>query len=194
MSSRLNIPSTINDPSYRYTMPKMSLRQESRLNGVKTNIVNLPDLASALRVPDIVVMKFFCGELGASHVSTSIMTGDHTYDSLLKSLDKFIHAYVLCKKCNYPELKYNIDKKNVFGKCNSCSTIRTLDTLTKAGKQLHKEVPSFNPSGMDITDTDKAGAGKTKKGKAGMMIEESKDEMMPPPKEEGKKKKKAVQE
>lgn len=32
-------------------MPKMILKQESRLNGVKTNIFNLDEVAWALRVP-----------------------------------------------------------------------------------------------------------------------------------------------
>jgi len=31
-------------------MPKMVLKQESRLNGVKTNIFNLDEVAAALRV------------------------------------------------------------------------------------------------------------------------------------------------
>jgi hypothetical protein len=31
-------------------MPKMVLKQESRLNGVKTNIFNLDEVAKALRV------------------------------------------------------------------------------------------------------------------------------------------------
>jgi hypothetical protein len=33
-------------------MPKMILKQESRLNGVKTNIFNLDEVAKALRVPE----------------------------------------------------------------------------------------------------------------------------------------------
>lgn len=37
--------------SDRYKMPKMVLKQESRLNGVKTNIFNLDEVAQALRVP-----------------------------------------------------------------------------------------------------------------------------------------------
>jgi hypothetical protein len=32
-------------------MPKMILKQESRLNGVKTNIFNLDEVAKSLRVP-----------------------------------------------------------------------------------------------------------------------------------------------
>ena len=33
-------------------MPKMVLKQESRLNGVKTNIFNLDEIAKSLRVPE----------------------------------------------------------------------------------------------------------------------------------------------
>jgi hypothetical protein len=69
-------------------MPKMSLKQESRLNGVKTNIVNIEDVADALRVPSIVIMKFMTAELGASMEKTSIVKGDHTYSAMLKHLDE----------------------------------------------------------------------------------------------------------
>ena len=40
-------------------MPKMVLKQESRLNGVKTNIFNLDEVAKALRVPDEGIPSFF---------------------------------------------------------------------------------------------------------------------------------------
>lgn len=39
-------------------MPKMVLKQESRLNGVKTNVFNLDDVAKALRVPGEGKLKF----------------------------------------------------------------------------------------------------------------------------------------
>jgi translation initiation factor 5 len=105
---RINIPSTIQDPAYRYTMPKMQLKQESRLNGVKTNITNLIDVANAVRVPELTIIKYFCTEVGSSHVSDSIITGSHTYENLLKLLDKFIAKYVLCGNCKYPEVAYEV--------------------------------------------------------------------------------------
>ena len=42
-----------------YKMPQMKLAQESRLNGVKTNIKNLMDVARALRVPESAILKYF---------------------------------------------------------------------------------------------------------------------------------------
>ena len=45
----LNIPSTVNDPNYRYRMPKMQLKIESKGNGIKTNIINLADVAKHVR-------------------------------------------------------------------------------------------------------------------------------------------------
>ncbi len=69
-------------------MPKMTLKQESRLNGVKTNIFNIEDVASALRVPSIAIMKFMSSELGANMEQSSIVKGNHTYALMLKHLDK----------------------------------------------------------------------------------------------------------
>ena len=81
-------------------MPKMVLKQESRLNGVKTNVFNLDEVAKALRVPEegmssltrsysiIAIIKYWCAELGASKEKDTILKGHHTYETLLKFLDK----------------------------------------------------------------------------------------------------------
>lgn len=74
----------------------MQLKQESRLNGVKTNIFNIEDVAADLRVPPLAVLKFMSAELGANIEQDSIVKGNHTYDIMLKHLDKFIGKYVLC--------------------------------------------------------------------------------------------------
>jgi translation initiation factor 2 beta subunit (eIF-2beta)/eIF-5 len=86
--SRVNIPSSITDSHYRYTRPIMKCVQESRLNGVKTNIRNLEDVAFALRVPPNTIIKFFCAEVGSNHVKDSVMMGHHDLESLDKHLEK----------------------------------------------------------------------------------------------------------
>ncbi len=55
----LNIPSTVQDPKYRYRMPKMQLKIQSKGNGIKTNIVNLTDVAKHLRTDPNYILKFF---------------------------------------------------------------------------------------------------------------------------------------
>jgi hypothetical protein len=81
-------------------MPKMMLKQESRLNGVKTNIFNLDEVAKSLRVPaegifppnltnfTSAIIKFWCNELGASKEQKTILKGQHKYEDLLVQLDR----------------------------------------------------------------------------------------------------------
>jgi len=69
-------------------MPQMKLAQESRLNGVKTNITNLPDVARALRVPESAILKYFCCEVGANSEGTTIVKGQHSLSDLARHLDK----------------------------------------------------------------------------------------------------------
>ena len=68
-------------------MAKMELRQESRLNGVKTNIFNLEDVAKDLWVPGQYIIRYLCFELGSSKEKDSIIKGNHSYSVLLKHLD-----------------------------------------------------------------------------------------------------------
>jgi translation initiation factor 5 len=48
----INIPSTVEDPNYRYKMPQIITKSEGKGNGIKVNLVNLVDVAKALRVPE----------------------------------------------------------------------------------------------------------------------------------------------
>lgn len=81
-------------------MPKMVLKQESRLNGVKTNIFNLDEVAKSLRVPPdgkhltprliffLAIIKYLISELGTNKEKKSIIKGQHNYETILKFLDK----------------------------------------------------------------------------------------------------------
>jgi len=152
----ITIPSGIKDPSYRYKMPKMQLKQESRLNGVKTNIFNVEDVAFHLRVPSKAIMKHMCEQLGANMEKDSILKGKHTYDLLLKHLDHFIGRYVICKNCSYPEIQRALEgKDDLVSKCNSCGTRGTHDSKSKAGKVFLLELKQGKAQVTDINTKDK---------------------------------------
>ena len=96
--------------------------------------------------------------------------------------------YVCCKNCKLPEITHEVVKKNLIGICRSCGTTdNKMDTVHKAGKQLHKDIPSYyqaNPefkvkAAVSITESIGAAAeeakaarrvnrGKGKKGAAGL--------------------------
>lgn len=69
--------------------------------------------------------------------------GAHRQEDLEKLLDKFINKYVLCNKCKYPELRYDVVKKDLWSTCNACGTKGKCDLTHKGGKSLHKEVPNY---------------------------------------------------
>ena len=158
MSNYVCIPTTITDPNYRYKMPQMKLSQESRLNGVKTNISNLPDVARALRVPDSAILKYFCAEVGANSEGTTIVKGQHVLGDLEKHLNKFIMKYVCCSKCKLPEITHEVNKKNLVGVCRSCGTTNSkMDNVHKAGKQLIKDIPTYYAANPEFANTRQPG-------------------------------------
>lgn len=156
---QLNIPSYIEDPSYRYKMPALQLRTEGRLNGVKTKIINLDDLAKALRVPPTYPLKFMGYELGSqTHDSSGIINGDFKEPELRKLLDKFIEKYVMCPGCTYPEMVLKIKKETITGSCNSCGKKAVLDNAHKLAAHIVKNPPKNasefkSKDGKDAKDT-----------------------------------------
>ena len=45
-SSELNIPSTVKDPHYRYTMPRIQVVSQGSGNGIKTKWINLAEVSN----------------------------------------------------------------------------------------------------------------------------------------------------
>ena len=64
MTRKIPIPRTIEDPSYRYTMPLLETRFEGKGVGVKTNLLNLSLISKSLQVPVDYMLKFFSYDLG----------------------------------------------------------------------------------------------------------------------------------
>lgn len=149
-------------------MPRMDLKQESRLNGVKTNIFNLEDVAKALRVPGEFIIKYMCAELGVAKEKKSIIKGKHSFDDLQQVLDAFITKYLLCPKCNLPETTLFEEKKLLKGACRACGKVSKLDNAHKITGYIIKNIPkgmSEMEGAVKVEDDKEEVKGKTKTSK-----------------------------
>ena len=55
----------VDDPTYRYKLPRLVARTGGRRNGIRTVIVNMADISTALNRPPDLATKYFGVELGA---------------------------------------------------------------------------------------------------------------------------------
>lgn len=122
----LNINRDIEDPFYRYKMPKLQAKIEGKGNGIKTVIANMVDIGTALARPPTYPTKYFGCELGAQtqfqvDAERYIVNGAHDASRLQDLLDGFIKRYVLCAACGNPETDLRVtSKKLIEQKCKAC--------------------------------------------------------------------------
>ncbi|CAF1193348.1 unnamed protein product [Rotaria sp. Silwood1] len=119
---------------YRYKMPKLTAKVEGTGNGIKTVLVNVSAIAKALNRPPTYVTKFFGCELGAQVQMNGkedryIVNGAHDCEKLQNLLDGFIKRFVLCPKCDNPETKLSVRKRNggeIHQVCAACGHSGTI--------------------------------------------------------------------
>jgi len=144
----LNIPSYIEDPGYRYKMARLQFKIEGKGNGIKTNLVNLVEVAKDLRVRTEYPLKFMGYEKGSQTKYTvngneinSLINGAFNDEELRQMMDRFIEKYVLCSKCKYPEMNISVVNKTVMGSCAACGHHGSLDNKHKLATFIVKNPP-----------------------------------------------------
>jgi len=148
-TDKLNIPSTVKDPHYRYKMPRIQIATQGSGNGIKTNWINLPEISNALKVPLEYPIKFIARELGSNTETKSnsyLINGSHHVEQMQELLDKFIRKYVLCPKCHLPEIhgKIRIGKKNeIKSTCRSCGATCKLDSDHNFASYIRSNPPPY---------------------------------------------------
>jgi len=133
MGSNVNINRNLSDQFYRYKMPKLVAKVEGKGNGIKTVIVNMPEIAKSLNRPPMYPTKYFGCLLGAqvnfdNKSERYIVNGAHDPNKLQDLLDGFIQKYVLCQSCENPETILSVNKKKeVIGtNCMACGHSGTI--------------------------------------------------------------------
>jgi len=147
----LNIPSSVEDPSYRYKMPRIISNKECRGKGSKTSIMNMGDVAHAIKRDPMYLTKFFGYELGAQTSYTNkkgegeraVINGHHETPIFQRLVDDFIEKYVLCMGCHLPEIDMAVNKKGlVVATCKACGWNGKLDNCHKLATYISKHPPS----------------------------------------------------
>ena len=145
--------SNASDQFYRYKMPAVVSRIEGRGNGIKTNVVNLVDVAKALARPPTYVLKWFGFELGAltkyeEKDGKCIVNGAHDAKVLTEHLEVFIKKFVQCFSCGNPETVFSIDKRTelITMKCKACGHVSECDRRHKLCNYIVKNPPPKDKS------------------------------------------------
>lgn len=161
----------VEDPSYRYKMPKIIGKVEGRGNGIKTVIMNVFEVGASLNREPGEITKFFGCELGSQttfslETERAVVNGSHRDNDLQNHLSRYIENFVLCKNCRLPETHYKIKDGLISQKCLACGNKDSVDMthkLTayilaqhKKNKELKKEQEKKEAA---------AGGGKDKKEK-----------------------------
>ncbi|XP_010511132.1 PREDICTED: probable eukaryotic translation initiation factor 5-1 [Camelina sativa] len=160
------------DAFYRYKMPRMMTKIEGRGNGIKTNVVNMVDIAKALGRPPAYTTKYFGCELGAQSkfdekTGTSLVNGAHDTSKLAGLLENFIKKYVQCYGCGNPETEILITKTQMLQlKCAACGFISDVDMRDKLTSFILKNPPEQKKSSKDKKSMRRAEKERLKEGEA----------------------------
>lgn len=160
------------DAFYRYKMPKMITKIEGRGNGIKTNVVNMVDIAKALARPASYTTKYFGCELGAQSkfdekTGISLVNGAHDTPKLAGLLENFIKKYVQCYGCGNPETEVIITKTQMINlKCAACGFVSDVDMRDKLTTYILKNPPEQKKGSKDKKAMRRAEKDRLKEGEA----------------------------
>lgn len=160
------------DAFYRYKMPRMVTKIEGRGNGIKTNVVNMVEIAKALGRPAAYTTKYFGCELGAQSkfdekTGISLVNGAHDTPKLAGLLENFIKKYVQCYGCGNPETEIIITKTQMITmKCAACGFISDVDMRDKLTTFILKNPPEQKKGSKDKKAMRRAEKERLKEGEA----------------------------
>ncbi|CAK9195687.1 unnamed protein product [Sphagnum troendelagicum] len=160
------------DAFYRYKMPRLMTKIEGRGNGIKTNVVNMVEVAKALARHPAYTTKYFGCELGAQSkfdekTGTSIVNGAHETAKLAGLLENFIKKYVQCYGCGNPETEVVITKTQMITlKCAACGFVSDVDMRDKLTTFILKNPPEQKKTGKKDKAMRRAEKERLKEGEA----------------------------
>ncbi len=109
----------------RFEYPKI----DSAIEGSKTVIYNLKEIAKKLGRNPKHIYKFLLKELGTYGIFEDkrvTLTGRFSEFVLNEKLKKYINEYVICPECKKPDTMLIREKRTLIIKCMACGARRTV--------------------------------------------------------------------
>ena len=109
----------ITGKSERFEVPKI----EGHLEGNKTILINIPQIASYLRRDINHLLKFLLKELASSgkmHGSQLILQTKIPSAKINEKIKQYTDEFVICRECKKPDTELIKDKEFLFIHCLAC--------------------------------------------------------------------------
>lgn len=135
------------DPFYRYTMPCLVIK----IMKGKTILVNIHDIAVALRTNEEYIMQSISYDIGRGVKDNSI-NGALDVATINEKINSFIDQWVLCFSCRLPEIEINVVGKDIFMTCRACGHTHKCDNKKKLHKFILKNLPIKYPAFVQQDD------------------------------------------
>lgn len=139
------------DLFYRYKMHQLQITIHGKNKMVRTEFVNLTEIANELHVDPKYIIGFLGYSTGSKfsttgNLSSYYISGQKRCEELSEKLQLFIQAMVICKKCLLPELILSVDRK-LWLSCKSCGIKYAVSFIEKFETFVMKH---FTPQKVDI--------------------------------------------
>lgn len=111
----------------RFEIPKI----EGHIEGTKTVLTNLPQIASYLRRPVDHILKFLLKELatpGTFKNSIVVLQRKISSQKINEKIEEYIKEFVTCKQCSKPDTEIIKDKGFTFMHCLACGAKHSVRT------------------------------------------------------------------
>ena len=113
-----NLPE-IEKSEERFQIPKV----KGHIQGVKTVISNMNQIADAVHRPIKHILKFLTRELAttAEQVKALVIFGSKISAAKInEKIESYANEFVICKECNKPDSKLSKDGDIYYFKCQAC--------------------------------------------------------------------------
>ena len=109
----------------RFEIPKI----RGHLEGTKTILTNLTQIAQTLRRPVQHMVKYITREIGAPAVfrNNEVIINRKVPSSIInEKIKKYANTFVLCMECGKPDTTLTKENSIYILKCNACGTKNTI--------------------------------------------------------------------